>query len=104
MATNGTKLEQPWVQPGQYQHFKGGLYRVLFVATHSETGEVVVVYSSEQTGELWVRPLSKFTEEVAVGGRATPRFERLREIESRPQESFAPLERRSAGCYSNGRP
>ncbi|MDT7922998.1 MAG: DUF1653 domain-containing protein [Thermus sp.] len=32
------------VRPGIYRHYKGGLYRVLFLARHSETEEAMVVY------------------------------------------------------------
>ncbi len=48
-----------------YKHFKGNLYRVEDVATHSETGETYVVYR-QMYGEksLWVRPLAMFLEEV----------------------------------------
>ena len=48
-----------------YKHFKGNLYRVEDVATHSETGEKYVVYR-QMYGEksLWIRPLEMFLEEV----------------------------------------
>lgn len=48
-----------------YRHFKGNLYQVEDVATHSETGETYVVYR-QMYGEktLWVRPLAMFLEEV----------------------------------------
>lgn len=63
---------------GVYRHYKGNLYDVIGVATHSETGERLVVYRP-QYGEraLWVRPLEMFTETVVVDGVGRPRFERL---------------------------
>ncbi len=64
--------------PGSYRHYKGKLYDVIGVATHSETGERLVVYRP-QYGEraLWVRPLAMFTQIVEVDGVGRPRFERL---------------------------
>ena len=32
------------LRPGRYRHFKGKEYELLFVATHSETLEPLVVY------------------------------------------------------------
>ena len=63
---------------GVYRHYQGNLYDVIGVATHSETGERLVVYRP-QYGEraLWVRPLEMFTETVVVDGVGRPRFERL---------------------------
>ena len=48
-----------------YRHFKDGLYQVTAIATHSETGEQMVVYQ-EQYGEekIWVRPYEMFASEV----------------------------------------
>jgi hypothetical protein len=61
--------------PGKYRHYKGNDYEVEGVATHSETGEVVVVYRQLYgDGALWVRPLAMFQEEVIVNGRSVPRF------------------------------
>lgn len=61
--------------PGIYQHYKGALYRVYEVATHSETEESLVVYRPLYgEGKLWVRPLSMFTEDVQIDGKRQPRF------------------------------
>jgi hypothetical protein len=64
--------------PGTYRHYKGNLYEVVDVATHSETEERLVVYRALY-GErgLWVRPLAMFTETVEVDGETAPRFSRL---------------------------
>lgn len=64
-----------------YRHFKGDLYLVEDIATHSETLEKYVVYRALYGGnELWVRPLSMFTEKVEGKGQEH-RFE-LYEISS----------------------
>ena len=53
------------VEPGIYQHFKGRQYMVLGVATHSETGEKVVVYKALYDNyETYVRPLKMFVEDI----------------------------------------
>lgn len=61
--------------PGIYRHFKGNEYEVLFLATHSETGEQMVVYRALY-GErgIWVRPASMWTEHVERDGYCGPRF------------------------------
>ncbi len=63
------------VTPGTYRHYKGNLYEVVDVATHSETEQQLVVYRAlyGQRG-LWVRPLAMFTETVEVDGVVVPRF------------------------------
>lgn len=45
------------IKPGRYRHFKGKEYEVLYIATHSETREKMVVYRALY-GErgVWVRP------------------------------------------------
>ncbi len=66
---------------GLYKHYKGNLYEVVGVATHSETLEELVVYYAlypiEGRGDksLWVRPYEMFTGTVAVDGKEVPRFE-----------------------------
>lgn len=63
------------LQAGRYLHFKGGVYQVLGVARHSETGEALVVYRTQSgAGELWVRPLAMWNEWVERDGYAGPRF------------------------------
>lgn len=58
---------------GKYEHYKGGVYEVVGVASHSETLEKMVVYRHGD-GELWVRPLAMFIEFVEVNGKKVPRF------------------------------
>jgi len=61
---------------GSYRHFKGGIYRVVGVARHSETEEELVVYESP-AGDLWVRPKAMFFGMAVVDGREVQRFARL---------------------------
>jgi hypothetical protein len=65
----------PLIAPGLYQHYKGGRYKVIDVARHSETLEPMVVYRALY-GEfgLWVRPAGMFFETVIVEGKAQQRF------------------------------
>ncbi len=62
-------------RPGRYRHYKGGEYRVLGIARHSETLEPLVVYEALY-GErgLWVRPHAMFVETIEHQGRPEPRF------------------------------
>ena len=61
---------------GIYQHYKGQLYEVVGVATHSETEAPLVVYRTLYgTYDLWVRPLDMFQESVTLEHDNTvPRF------------------------------
>lgn len=60
---------------GIYRHYKGELYEVLEVATHSETGEKLVVYRALYGNYgVWVRPLEMFAENVEKDGALVPRF------------------------------
>ena len=57
------------------RHFKNKEYQILAVATHSETGEKMVVYQALY-GErgLWVRPAAMWNEHVERDGYSGPRF------------------------------
>ena len=68
------------ITPGRYRHFKGGEYEVVGLATHSETGEQLVVYQALYGDRgLWVRPAAMFLETVERDGRVRPRFKYIGE-------------------------
>ncbi|WP_180114504.1 DUF1653 domain-containing protein [Acinetobacter sp. YH12063] len=68
------------VKQGIYQHYKGQLYQVFHVATHSETREKVVVYQCLYDDySMWVRPLEMFVETVEIDGEVIPRFKLIQE-------------------------
>lgn len=58
-----------------YEHYKGQLYKVIYLARHSETREELVVYQALY-GEkgIWVRPLSMFLERLNIEGKYVQRF------------------------------
>jgi len=68
-------MMQDLPKPGVYRHFKGNRYELLYVATHSETLEPMVVYRALYgEGGVWVRPLAMWTEHVERDGYSGPRF------------------------------
>jgi hypothetical protein len=64
---------------GTYRHFKGGLYKLLGVALHSETKEKLAIYKRIGTNKLWARPLKMFMEVVEQKGKRIPRFKYFKE-------------------------
>lgn len=75
-AKNETEETRQTVVSGQYyKHFKGNLYQIIDVATHSETMETYVVYRALYGEEkLWVRPLELFLSDKEVDGKHIKRF------------------------------
>lgn len=70
------------MQRGIYRHYKGQLYQVMEVATHSETREPLAIYRALY-GEygVWARPLAMFNETVEVDGEPLPRFELVKALD-----------------------
>ena len=63
------------LRPGLYRHFKGNLYKLLYVAKHSETLEEMVVYQALYVEQgIWVRPASMWNVHVERDGYSGPRF------------------------------
>lgn len=61
---------------GYYRHYKGTVYFVIGEATHTETGEQMVVYHQGSDNlQIWARPKAMFLELVEVDNRKVPRFE-----------------------------
>lgn len=70
---------------GLYQHYKGGVYQVLDIAIHSETGEELVLYK-DQSNITYARPKTMFLEDVSPG---VPRFRYLDWISSKEDEALS---------------
>jgi len=63
------------VDTGLYRHFKGSIYEVLCAATHTETGETVIVYRDVNSPEkVWVRPEAMWFDHIERDGYSGPRF------------------------------
>ena len=63
------------LKPGKYRHFKGGEYRLIGIASHSETLEPMVVYQALYGKQgLWVRPAAMWSEIVDKENYHGPRF------------------------------
>lgn len=53
------------VTKGQvYKHFKGHIIKILEIAKHTETGEMMVVYEHQGTKVVWARPYDMFVSKV----------------------------------------
>lgn len=75
------------IRRGRWRHFKGGEYRVLAVARHSETGEDMVVYQALYGDkDIWVRPAAMWLESVERDGVRLPRFAFLGDAANEQEE------------------
>lgn len=63
------------IKIGKYRHFKGKEYQVLYLATHSETMEPMVVYQALYGEQgIWVRPAAMWKEIIERDGKKQLRF------------------------------
>ena len=53
------------ISKGQvYKHFKGHIIKVLEIAKHTETEELMVIYEHQGTNVIWARPYDMFISKV----------------------------------------
>ncbi len=52
------------IKGGVYKHFKGHIIKVLEIAKHTETGEMLVIYEHYGTDVIWARPYDMFISKV----------------------------------------
>lgn len=59
-----------------FLHYKGGIYRFLHIAKHTETGEALVIYEHlfPHVNSVFARPLEEFIDFVVVDGQMVDRF------------------------------
>ncbi len=65
------------VQPGIWEHYKGGRYEVVLNALLENDERPAVVYRalySNDKSEYWIRTEQDFLAEVEVNGQSMPRF------------------------------
>lgn len=49
----------------KYKHFKGNVYKVLALANHTETNELLVIYQDlNDESKVWARPIEMFLSKV----------------------------------------
>ena len=60
-----------------YKHYKGGTYKILTLANHTETNEPLVIYQSIPFGSIYARPLSMWEDVCDYEGRKVKRFKQI---------------------------
>lgn len=60
------------IKMGKYRHFKGGMYELINIAEHTETGESLAIYRRLDgtyiaNTKVWARPLNMFLDVVPEG-------------------------------------
>ena len=62
-----------------FRHYKGGYYKIIILAKHSDTLEEVVVYKTlykNNESQIWVRPIKDFIGLVKIAkGKTVNRFQ-----------------------------
>jgi len=62
---------------GKYEHYKGGKYEVITMATNTETDEALVIYKSLLFGSIYARPLEQWFEIIELKDKTKiKRFQR----------------------------
>lgn len=62
------------IKHGFYRHYKGGLYYVRGIVTHTETKEEMVLYQeTDEPFKWWARPIEMWND--SINGK--PQFEYL---------------------------
>lgn len=66
-------------KPGEiWEHYKGGRYEIIDLATVEADHQTVVIYRSLADGRIWTRPLDRFMGDVPTDYRTLePRFVRV---------------------------
>lgn len=60
-----------------YRHYKGGLYKVISIAVHTETDEVLIIYQGVDGNKVWARPRNMFEDTVEIDGKIINRFKQI---------------------------
>jgi hypothetical protein len=72
------------IRLGVYRHYKNRLYSVRGCATHTETGEELVIYRALYGDRhVFARPKAMFLETVTVEGREVARFEYVQDAKTK---------------------
>lgn len=63
-----------------YRHYKGGIYKIICIAKHSENKERLVIYQDqEDLRKIWARPEKMFSEIIKINNISTPRFKFIKD-------------------------
>ena len=63
-----------------YQHYKGGIYKVIALAKHTESLEELVVYQAMYGNQdIWCRPISMWNDDIDYNGKIVKRFQLIKD-------------------------